>query len=71
MNLSELQPYLPFFVPLLLLQLGMTIAALVDWARHKHTRGPRWLWLAIILCVNTIGPVVYFLLGRTEEDDSD
>ncbi len=71
MNISDLQPYLPFFVPLLLLQLGLTIAALVDWARRKHTRGPRWLWLVIILGVSTIGPVIYFLLGRTEENDTD
>lgn len=69
MNMDELQPYLPLLIPLVLLQLGLTVAALVDWARRKRTRGPRWLWLLIILGVSTIGPLIYLLAGKVEEDD--
>ncbi len=68
MTMSEFPQYLPFFVPLVLLQLGLMAAALVDWARRKRTRGPKWLWLLVILAVNTIGPVVYLLAGRVEDD---
>lgn len=71
MTISEFQQYLPFFAPLLLLQLGLMVAALVDWARRKRTRGPKWLWLLVILAVSTIGPVVYLVAGRVEEDDQD
>lgn len=71
MNITEFQQYLPFFAPLLLLQLGLMVAALVDWARRKRTRGPKWLWLLVILAVSTIGPVIYLLAGRVEEDDQD
>lgn len=69
--MSEFPQYLPFFVPLFLLQLGWMVAALLDWARRKRTRGPRWLWLLVILLVSTIGPVVYLLVGRVEADDQD
>jgi hypothetical protein len=72
MDTVEFQHYLPFFAPLLVLQLGLTIAALVDWARRKRTRGPKWLWLLVILGLNTLGPAIYLLAGRLEtEDDSD
>ncbi len=69
MNTNELQPYLHLLIPLFLLQLGLTVAALVDWARRKRTRGPKWLWLLIILGISTIGPLVYLLAGKVEEDD--
>jgi hypothetical protein len=55
-------------LPLLILQLGLMAVALMDWARRPRTRYlNRWAWLAIIVIVNTLGPVAYFLLGREEE----
>lgn len=54
MNFSEFQQYIPFLVPLVLIQLGMAIYALVDLARREKTRGPRWLW-AIGLLVTVLG----------------
>ncbi len=54
--------------PLAILQLGLMAFALADWARRPQTRYlNRWVWLAIIVVVNTLGPVAYFLLGREEE----
>ena len=56
------------FLPLLILQLGLMAFALVDWTRRSQTRYlNRWAWLVIIVVVNTLGPVAYFLLGREEE----
>lgn len=30
----------------------------------KHIRGPKWLWAAIIIVVNTAGPAAFFTVGR-------
>ena len=38
---------------------GTKAVALRNW--------PRWLWAIIIVLVNIIGPIAYFLIGRREE----
>ncbi len=54
--------------PLLLLQLALTVAALVDIARRKRVRHlPKIAWVLISILVATIGPIAYFLVGRGEE----
>ncbi len=54
--------------PLLLLQLGLAIAAVVDLARRKRVRYlPKAAWVLICVFVNTLGPMVYFLIGRGDE----
>lgn len=50
--------------PFLVIQLILLIVALVDLIRIKDTNGPKWLWLIIIVLVNIIGPVLYFIFGR-------
>ena len=67
MNPAELNQYLPFLVPLVIIQLALMIAALLDLLRRAGTRGPKWLWLLIILFVNILGPILYFVLGRKDE----
>ena len=60
--------YLPFLIPLAVLQLGLMIAALVHIFTHQHYRtGSRVLWVVVCLCANMIGPVLYFVLGRSDE----
>jgi hypothetical protein len=67
MDLAQLQQYIPFLVPLVIIQLALIIAALVDLIKRKKTRGPKWAWLLAILFINYIGPIVYFVLGREDE----
>ena len=64
--LKTLMAYLPLLIPVLVLQLGLMIFALVDLIRRERTKGPKWMWALIILFVNLIGPVVYLLVGREE-----
>jgi hypothetical protein len=64
---EQIQPYIPLLIPLLILQLILMIAALIDLARRTQTRGPKWLWLLVILFVNIIGPIIYFVAGRQDE----
>lgn len=65
-GLGTLEQYLPLLVPLLVIQLALMIFALVDLARREKTKGPKWLWLIVILFFNMIGPIVYLLAGRDE-----
>jgi len=67
MNLSDFQKYIPFLIPVLVIQLALMISALVDLVRREHTRGPKWVWALVILFVNYIGPIIYFVAGRREE----
>ena len=64
---SELMKYLPLLIPLFVIQLGLMIAALVDLVKREKTRGPKWMWALIVIFVNMIGPIVYFVVGREDE----
>lgn len=56
-------------LPLIILQLALMIFALVDLSRRKKVaRGNKLLWAIIIIFINTIGPILYFVLERKEEE---
>ena len=57
---------LPLLIPIILIQLTLVVFALADLLRREHTRGPKWVWVLVILFVNMIGPIIYFLVGRDE-----
>ena len=59
---------LPFLIPLLILQLVLLIIALVDLIKRQKVRGGnKVIWALLIVLVNIIGPVVYLIFGREEE----
>jgi hypothetical protein len=65
--MEAIRPYLPFLVPVLIIQLGLILAALIDLLRRERTRGPKWAWVLVILFINFIGPIISFIFGRSEE----
>lgn len=66
--LEWIQANLALVLPLILLQLVLIIVALVDLSRREKVRwGNKWIWVLVILFINTIGPIIYFLLGREDE----
>lgn len=66
--LDQLLKLLPLLIPLFLIQLGLMIAALVDLIKREKTKGPKWMWIIIVVFVNMIGPIVYFVVGREDEE---
>jgi hypothetical protein len=64
---SILTKYLPLLIPILLIELGLLIVALVDLLKRPQTNGPKWLWVVLIVFIQIIGPIVYFIFGRKEE----
>jgi len=68
--LEPLLRYLPLLIPIVLLELGLMVAALLDLVKREHTLGPKWMWILIVALVNLVGSIVYFggavaLLGST------
>ncbi|HOU45384.1 MAG TPA: PLD nuclease N-terminal domain-containing protein [Anaerolineaceae bacterium] len=61
-----IQQYLPYLIPLIVIQLGLLVFALLDLLKRERTRGPKWMWIIIIIFVNIFGPVAYLLFGREE-----
>jgi drug/metabolite transporter (DMT)-like permease len=59
--------YLPLLIPVILIELALLITALVDLIRREKTRGPKWAWVLVIVLLNFIGPIIYFVAGRKEE----
>lgn len=64
--IDQIRQILPFLIPIILLQLGLMVVALIDLARRERTRGPKWVWVLVIVFINLIGPIIYFVLGREE-----
>ncbi len=58
---------LPFLVPLVVIELGLMVYALVDLARRDVVKGGRkWPWVLVIVVFNFIGPIVYLFIGREQ-----
>lgn len=66
-KLQLIQNLLPVIIPAVLLELGLMVSALVHLLkRGRVKRGSVGLWVVIIVLLNIIGPVLYFLLGRED-----
>lgn len=50
--------------PLFIIQLILLIVSLVDLSRIEKTNGPKLLWVFVIVFVNIVGPILYFVIGR-------
>jgi len=62
-----IRQYLPLLIPVVLIELGLMVIALVDLIRRSQTHGPKWVWAVVIILVNFIGPIIYFVAGRKNE----
>jgi hypothetical protein len=62
--MDALANYLPILAPIFIIQLILLIVSIVDLVRIENTNGPKWLWVIIILFINIIGPILYFVVGR-------
>ncbi len=59
--------YLPYIIPLVLIQLILVIVCLVDLFRREKTRYlPKWAWAIIIILGELLGPIIYLIIGREE-----
>lgn len=66
-DLAQLRELVPLVIPIFIIQITLMIIALFDLAKRSSTRGPKWMWIIIILFINLFGPIAYFIVGREEE----
>ncbi|MFD6441929.1 PLD nuclease N-terminal domain-containing protein, partial [Peribacillus sp. NPDC060186] len=59
---------LPIILPVIAIGLILVLTALIDLYRHRKTRKNVLLWTLIIIFVNTLGPILYFVIGRKDRD---
>ncbi|HSB65818.1 MAG TPA: PLDc N-terminal domain-containing protein [Anaerolineales bacterium] len=65
--LQQVIKFLPFIIPLVLLQLILMVVALLDLSKRERVRWlPKWLWAVIIIIGELIGPIVYLVVGRED-----
>ncbi|MFK3939340.1 PLD nuclease N-terminal domain-containing protein [Alkalihalobacillus sp. NPDC078783] len=67
--MNELLNGIPWgaIVPIIVLQFVLMVIALVSCSKDANTNGPKWIWVLVIIFVNLIGPVLYFVIGRRAE----
>lgn len=67
MTKEKIIEYLPFLIPIIILELTLTIAAIIHIVRHDRFKfGNKPMWI-IVSFVQIIGPLVYFIFGRGED----
>ncbi|SCJ53161.1 Negative regulatory protein yxlE [uncultured Eubacterium sp.] len=67
MNLQT--EYLPFLIPVIIIELALMITALVHVLRHDHYKfGNRPIWIIVVILIQIIGPIIYFVFGRSDEE---
>ncbi len=54
--------------PIIVIQLGLMVAALIDLERSERRvrGGSKLVWALVIVFVNVVGPIIYFVAGREE-----
>lgn len=57
---------LPILLPFVLVGFLLITVALIDLYKHRDSRENILMWAIIILFFNTIGSVLYFVMGRKD-----
>lgn len=66
--MEEIMEYLPFLLPLVIVEFALLGYTLYHILTHRHyKKGNRTLWLVVVIVgMNFVGPVLYFLLGKED-----
>jgi hypothetical protein len=67
MDTSVLRHLIPLLIPVAIIELGLLVWALLDIIRRKNVKGPKIVWIIVVVVIEIFGPIAYFLFGRGEE----
>ncbi|MFX3632680.1 MAG: PLD nuclease N-terminal domain-containing protein [Candidatus Pristimantibacillus sp.] len=62
-----IEKLIPILAPVMIIQLILIVTALIACARAEHTTGPKWMWVLLIIFIQILGPVMFFIVGRRKE----
>ena len=65
---TDLGTLIPILIPIVAIQIGLLVAALYDLTRptRRAKGGSKVVWALVIIIINIIGPILYFLVGRED-----
>lgn len=66
---SEILRFLPYLIPVVIIEYGLLIFAIVQLAKNEVRFLPKWGWVLIIVFINIIGPIVFLLIGKKKEEE--
>lgn len=67
--MSIISEYLPVLLPVVAVELILMLTALIHVLRHPHYRfGSKAVWIIVVVLVQIIGPILYFVFGKGEEE---
>jgi len=68
---KELLRFLPLLIPVIIIELGFLVFALVLAIKNEVTYLPKWGWILIIVFINLIGPILFLIFGRKKDTDNN
>ncbi|MBD8006715.1 PLD nuclease N-terminal domain-containing protein [Bacillus norwichensis] len=69
-GIDELGNWLPLILPVVILHLILFSVALWDLLKRNQSKEYKWMWGMIIILINMIGPILYFIFGRRHSLDA-
>ena len=59
---------LALLLPVIILEFILAITALIHVIKHSnYIFGNKFIWILVVLFIQIIGPIFYFIFGRGEE----
>lgn len=66
--MSEITNNLALLLPVIILEFILAITALIHVIKHPNYRfRNKAIWIIVVLFIQIIGPIFYFIFGRGEE----
>lgn len=62
-SLMDIVTLLLILIPVIILEIALLIFAYRDWRKQDLSMPNRNLWLVLIIVLNLIGPILYFLVA--------
>ncbi len=69
--LTGILQFLPLLIPIIIIQYGLMIFALVQLFKNEAAYLPKWGWALIIIFINIIGPVAFLIAGKKKDKEND
>ena len=60
----DIMTFLPIILPVIAVGVLLVFIAFIDLYRHRKTRKNVLVWTFIILFINVLGPIFYFVIGE-------
>ncbi len=66
--MDKIMEYLPFILPIIILELILMLAALIHLLKHPNYKfGNKIIWIVIVCGFQIVGPIIYFAIGKGDE----